>query len=220
MVNYNDGKIYKIEPICVHDECDIYIGSTTKKYLSQRMDNHRCDYKRWKDCKCNKVTVYDIFDKYGVENCQIILIELVNASSKDELYAREKHHIKTLSCVNKVIIGRTRTEYLQDNKEHTAQRNKVYYDNNKTHIVEMSVNYYNNNKEAILEARKEYYDKNKEILNERNKQYNINNKDKISEYKNNDILCECGVYTTPTNKSRHIKTKKHLKSIENQLLVK
>ena len=33
MVNYSNGKIYKIEPIIDHDEGDIYIGSTTKKYL-------------------------------------------------------------------------------------------------------------------------------------------------------------------------------------------
>ena len=32
MVNYNNGKIYKIEPIVDHDEGDIYFGSTTKQY--------------------------------------------------------------------------------------------------------------------------------------------------------------------------------------------
>ena len=43
MVNYNNGKIYKIEPIVDHDEGDIYIGSTTKQYLSMRMDKHRLE---------------------------------------------------------------------------------------------------------------------------------------------------------------------------------
>ena len=38
MVNYNNGKIYKIEPLN-GEEGDIYIGSTTKEYLSQRMDS-------------------------------------------------------------------------------------------------------------------------------------------------------------------------------------
>ena len=47
MVNYGNGKIYKIEPICDHDEGEVYIGSTTKDYLSQRMDTHRADYKSW-----------------------------------------------------------------------------------------------------------------------------------------------------------------------------
>jgi hypothetical protein len=46
MTNYNNGKIYKIEPLNGEDG-DIYIGSTTKKLLCQRMASHRYDYKRW-----------------------------------------------------------------------------------------------------------------------------------------------------------------------------
>jgi hypothetical protein len=84
MVNYLNGKIYKIEPNCEHEEHEIYIGSTTKKYLSQRMDKHRSDYKRWKIRKAKKIMSYDLFDKYGIENCCILLIESVNANSKDE----------------------------------------------------------------------------------------------------------------------------------------
>ncbi len=33
MPDYSQGKIYKIEPIVEHDEHEIYIGSTTQKYL-------------------------------------------------------------------------------------------------------------------------------------------------------------------------------------------
>ena len=56
--NYNKGKIYKIEPICDHDEGDIYIGSTTKDYLSQRMVFHKGDYIKWKKretWKCDSI---------------------------------------------------------------------------------------------------------------------------------------------------------------------
>ena len=117
MVNYNFGKIYKIEPIVDHDEGDIYIGSTTKQYLSQRLDTHRSKYKQWKNGKYSKVRVFEIFDKYCVSNCQIVLIETVNAESKDELLAREKHYIKSFKCVNKCIPGRTKKEYYQDNND-------------------------------------------------------------------------------------------------------
>ena len=52
MVNYNNGKIYKIVPICEGaDEGDVYIGSTTKEYLSQRMVQHRADYNKWQKRK-------------------------------------------------------------------------------------------------------------------------------------------------------------------------
>ena len=32
--DFSKGKVYKIEPVCDHDEGDIFIGSTTKDYLT------------------------------------------------------------------------------------------------------------------------------------------------------------------------------------------
>ena len=43
--NYSNGKVYKIEPINSNNPDDIYIGSTTKKYLSQRFPAHKTAYK-------------------------------------------------------------------------------------------------------------------------------------------------------------------------------
>ena len=65
MVNYGNGKVYKIES---HLGDKIYIGSTTKQYLSQRMDAHRGDYKRWRQDmgKFTFTTSYLIFQEYGV----------------------------------------------------------------------------------------------------------------------------------------------------------
>ena len=79
MVNYTNGKIYKIEAIdAVESDGDIYIGSTTKQYLSQRMNCHRHDYDGWKKGynKVSRMTSFDIFDKYGKENCRIILTSI------------------------------------------------------------------------------------------------------------------------------------------------
>jgi len=112
MVNYNKGKIYKIES---HLGPLIYIGSTTKTYLSQRIDSHRHDYKLFKDNYTDKkMTSFQLFDAYGVDNCNIVLIELVNCNSKDELLAREAYHIKNNKCVNKIVPLRTDKEYYQD----------------------------------------------------------------------------------------------------------
>jgi len=77
MVNYQNGKIYFIEPICEHEENERYIGSTTKQYLSQRMESHRSSYKQWRKNKVINlrfVTSYILFEKYGLENCQIVCI--------------------------------------------------------------------------------------------------------------------------------------------------
>ena len=115
--DYSLGKIYKIQPICEHDENEIYIGSTCQPLLSQRMAKHRANYKDWKNGKYHFVTSYNIFEKYGVENCEIVLIESVNAKSKDELYAKEAHYIKSMCCINKFIPLRTPKEYRDDKKE-------------------------------------------------------------------------------------------------------
>ena len=71
--DYSKGKIYKIEPICEHDEEEIYIGSTTKDYLSQRMVKHKSTYQQWKKGQQPyMVSIYKLFDKYGFKNCNIV----------------------------------------------------------------------------------------------------------------------------------------------------
>ena len=125
MINYNNGKIYKICSKTM--EGDIYIGSTTKKNLSKRMSGHVYVYKKVKSgISINKTKSFDIFDKYGVENCCIILLENVNAKDKNELKAREAYYIKTLECINKQIPLRSKQEYRDDNKDKAY---KYYYDN-------------------------------------------------------------------------------------------
>lgn len=100
MVNYNNGKIYKIVSNTKDDIC--YVGSTTKQYLSQRMDVHRNEFKKWqKNNNQRKTTLIELFEKYGVENCKIILIENFPCNSKDELEKKEGEYVKTLNCINK-----------------------------------------------------------------------------------------------------------------------
>jgi hypothetical protein len=120
MNKYENGKIYKIEAIN-GEVGDIYIGSTTQKYLCSRMTKHRSDYKR-------KLTrSYKIFDKYGLDNCIITLLENVNCRSKDELIARERFYIETLQCVNKKIAVRTMKEYREMNREKLKESRKMNY---------------------------------------------------------------------------------------------
>jgi len=197
-INYKNGKIYKIEPIIDHDEDDIYIGSTTKQYLSQRMTAHHRLYNQYKNNKTNHTTSFLLFDKYGLENCNIILLELVEANSKDELHQREAHYIKTLKCVNKKIPLQTRNEYIESNKEILKNRMKEYREQNKEQLKEKrklnkdrykdkikeTKKIYNElNKDKIKETRKKYNELNKDKIKEKMKEYQQNNKDKIKQHK-------------------------------------
>ena len=123
MVNYQNGKIYKIEDVG-GNMC--YIGSTTKQHLAQRMAEHRKVYTCYKNGKTNNYTVFDIFDIYGVENCRIVLIELCPCDTKDELTSREAHFIKTVECVNKMIPDRTKAEYGKKRYEENKEEMKLY----------------------------------------------------------------------------------------------
>ena len=127
MVNYNNGKIYKIEAINGKPE-DIYIGSTTL-LLCKRMAQHR-------EGKCSSKI---LFEKYGVENCKIILIENVNVNTKEELLQKEAFYIRSLECVNKQIPLRTKKEYKhiydivnkQKNSEYNTERYFRNHEENK-----------------------------------------------------------------------------------------
>ena len=131
--DYQKTKIYKIES---HLGNKIYVGSTAKEYLSQRFQQHKVQYKRWKNGKVGKYTSFELFDEYGIENCQIVLIEAYPCNSKDEKNAKEGHYIKTLNCVNKVVVGRTREETQKAYKQSDLGKEaaKKYYQRKKALI--------------------------------------------------------------------------------------
>jgi hypothetical protein len=96
MVNYSNGKIYKI--ICnITNEC--YIGSTCEPILARRLAGHVANYKSYLKGKGNNVTSFKIIAN---GNYNIVLIELFPCDTKDELYSRESHYTQTIQCVNKI----------------------------------------------------------------------------------------------------------------------
>jgi len=139
---YEKAKVYKIWSI---QGDKIYVGSTCKEYLSQRMVSHRKDYKQWKQCKNRLISSYLIFDEYGLENCFIELIEAKACNSKDELHQLEGKYIRELICVNKCIAVRTEKQYREDNKENK----KKYLEENKDKLILQHKQYYENNKEKM-----------------------------------------------------------------------
>ena len=75
---------------------------------------------------------------------------------------------------------------------------KTYREKHKEKLHIKNQKYHSENKEQILENKKTYYNKNKDEINAKRKE---------------KIICVCGSTTTKDNKSRHIKTKKHISAI-------
>ena len=181
MVNYQQGKIYKI----ISGDLT-YIGSTCEYTLAKRMTHHRGCYKQWLNGMHSYTTSFELM---GNEDAQIILLELYPCGSKDELHARERYHIENNECVNKVIPSRTQKEYYEANKEELLKKKKVYYHDNKDkgklyreenkdkirayYIANKNriKAYYEANKESILESKKLYYQTKQSEISEKKKAY-------------------------------------------------
>ena len=88
---YSKSKIYKITDA---NYTEFYYGSTIQA-LRARLAGHKCDYKRGHKC-----TVNDIFEKYGVQNCKIELVESFSCGSKEEMMKKEGEYLQNNICVN------------------------------------------------------------------------------------------------------------------------
>lgn len=97
MVNYAEGKIYKIISNNIEK---IYIGGTTKRLLSQRLSKHVNHIKRYNEGRQNDISSRQIIE---AGDYKIVLIERYPCESKDELAAREQFWIDQNKdiCVNK-----------------------------------------------------------------------------------------------------------------------
>lgn len=86
MPDYSNAKVYKL--VC--DDGYYYIGSTTSKYLSQRLTGHKTDSIRphFKDNK-----LYSHITSIGWDKVKILLIKSVSCSNKDELRMIENEYI-------------------------------------------------------------------------------------------------------------------------------
>jgi hypothetical protein len=183
MNKYDRGKIYRI----VAADGTQYIGSTVDTIMS-RFGNHRRMYSSWKAGNVKRpCATTRLFDKYGLENCKIELIENFPCGSKKELDQREGEIIKADNCINKVVAGRSGVEYRKDNREELNQKNKAYYEENKNKEIERVQNYYRENTEARKQYAKtreqNFTDEEKQLRNEQKKKWREENADKVKEQK-------------------------------------
>jgi hypothetical protein len=179
MVNYTDGKVYRVVPTAGGEPGDTYIGSTAEKHLSRRMTGHRRNYKQWLEGKRNYTTVYSIFEKYGVDNCEIVLLETVKSNTLDVLRSRERHYIETMECCNKVVPGRTPAEYRTANRDKILAQDKVYREGNHDKLSAQEKVYREANKDKLSAREKVYREANKDNISARDKARYEANRDRI-----------------------------------------
>jgi hypothetical protein len=211
---YKNGKIYKL---CNADNSKVYIGSTIQT-LTERKQSHKDDYKRWKKGTHGYVTSFDVYKDDIFEGVTIELLEDFPCETRKELNKREGYWISTISCVNKLIAGRTDKEYRTDNKEKEKQRHKKYELENKEVIKEKRKKYKLENKEKIKEQNKKYLEtgNHHEEQLQRQREWYIKNKDILNEKRKQKYTCECGKTLRTDAKSSHNKTIFHTNFINSK----
>ena len=121
MVNYADGKIYRID--CLTSGL-VYFGATCKKTVAQRLAKHVNNYNTWVRNNTNKyMTSFEVLKN---NNYIISLIEECPCENKDQLNARESFFIRNNDCVNKTIPNRTSGEYNLKYRNDNAEKIKKY----------------------------------------------------------------------------------------------
>jgi hypothetical protein len=168
--------IYKITPVGEYDDGDVYVGSTSQP-LNERLSGHRCEYRQGKN-----IASGILFNKYGMENCKIELLEQCDETDR---YEKETYWFNNIKCVNfvKPPTGLTLKEY-----RHSR------YCEKRDELTEYYKEYYTNNRNRILEYHKEYQRENAE---------------KIREYQKKRVVCECGKNILWYMRNRHYQSKSH-----------
>ena len=153
MVNYQNGKVYKI--VC-NTTGLVYFGSTCEITLARRLAGHTKDYKRGIKISSTKIIENG---NYG-----IFLVETYPCNSRDELNMRERFYIENNECVNKVIPIRTEDEKKLLEKKQNAKYHIENYEKNKTKLSSYHKDYREKNKEKLREKQQEYSKKEEAIL--------------------------------------------------------
>lgn len=182
------GFIYKI---IVNTSNEIYIGSTFQE-LRHRWQQHKDNYKRWKEGKSGYVSVFKLFEKHGFDNCKLIIIKEYEVYDRKHLEMYETLWISNLKlcCINKYLPFNIRKLY---HREYDRQ----YRQEKKEHIQQYQKKYRQENKEQQKHYFEHYYQENKEKFKEQ-------------------LFCNCGEKYTYSHKKRHEKSIKHQKWLETQ----
>jgi hypothetical protein len=225
MPAYSKGKIYKIV-VDTQEEYKPYVGSTIQT-LSNRMSEHRSGYKY----KKNICSSFNLFERFGVDKCKIILIEEYSCDTHEQLLSRERYWFDNIECCNKMkpfITKEERIEYdkkyneqhkehykkwRDEHKEQLAEYYKEWYEQHKEKVAELGKIYREQHKDQIAERNKIYRDEHKEEIAEKKKEKYEKNKQEIAVKRKETYECSCGSVCRKSDKAKHEKTKKHISFI-------
>jgi hypothetical protein len=211
-ITYSESCVYGLEK----DQIIHYVGSTTN--FKKRKGQHKRN-STYEKRKSYNFPIYKFIRESGgwKSGWKMVLIQQYSeCKSSQELLSHEREHY---DIINPEL--NSRSPFITD--EEKREKNRQYNKENKDKIYEYQKQYNIINKEKVQESRKQYRIDNEERLKEYSKQYNIENdrSDYHAQYRadnyderNKSCACECGKTYTYQNKSRHLKSIFHIKSLD------
>jgi len=113
---YENSKIYKI---INEKDNTIFIGSTTQKYLSKRLQKHINDYKIGK----TNLLLYSKIKEVGFENLSIELLENYKCKDINELNVKKNYWIKKLKPILNKKNKNIKNKNIKKDKENKKDKN-------------------------------------------------------------------------------------------------
>ena len=235
---FQQGKNYKL--INTVDDT-YYIGSTAKKYLNNRLYDHK--YTANNELFRTNSNLYEHMRKIGADKFDIELIEEYHCHSRQELWQREEFFINLLknepNCLNmrRAFVSNEenyKKKYYDQHKEEIKERKKQYYEQNKEELNEQRKQYYDQHKEEILnkqkhyneqhkqekkEYKKQYYEQRKDEIRDIQKQYREQYKEEINKQRKQKVKCICGSEIRKDGLKEHEISFKHQKYLKSNSLL-
>lgn len=191
-MDFSKTVMYKI---CCKDLAvkELYVGSTTN--MVQRRANHKSSCSNEND-KAYNLQVYRFIREHGgFENWEVIVVEQFACENDEQKRTRERYWCEQLGSTlnsNRPIL--TENE-LNDYK-------KAYYTEHAVEIKDGRKAYYTEHAAQFKDYRVEHAAQIKD--------YRVEHAAEINAHQAERIRCQCGMEHTRGNKSRHLRTAKHI----------
>lgn len=205
------GKIYKI---ISSQGNEVYVGSTFNT-TRDRFRKHKHGFLEWKADNYGKCSVFYLFDKYGVENCKMILIKEYEVLDRKHLEVYETLWIKKLKAINErepssgLLKKQYRMQWEENNRDKRRQTKKEYYKENKDIVTEKNKKYREENQQKEKQRKKIYRQNNMDKIKKKNANYYQSNKDLIEEKYSQKVNCICGSIIRKDSLTKHKSSIKH-----------
>ena len=93
--------------------------------------------------------VFEMFDKFGYDNCKPLLIEEHPCENNEQLLRRQGHYTQAMECVNKRVLDPSQQAYRDAKREHIAHPTQAYRQEHREYILERDRLYRQTHKEQL-----------------------------------------------------------------------